>query len=196
MADELTAGPEAPPTDELASAEASLTVLQQVVNGIATDDLGKQTACREFDVAGLTDHLLNSITLLGGAVGAQVPERDTGDSVERQIIAAARPALDAWHRHGLEGTVPFGKGEAPAAYMAGILSLEFLVHAWDYAVAIGRPVDVPDSLADYVTGLARRVITPEGRVRAGFDDPVDVPTHASTLEQLLAFTGRDPVSAR
>jgi uncharacterized protein (TIGR03086 family) len=194
MADELTAGPEAPPVDELDSAEASLQVLQQVVHGIAEDDLAKQTPCREFDVAGLTDHLLNSITLLGGAVGAQLPERNPDDSVERQVIAAARPTLDAWRRHGLEGTVPFGDNEAPAQFMAAILSLEFLVHAWDYASAIGRRIDAPDSLTDYVTALAHRIITPEGRIRAGFDDPVDVAEHASKLDQLAAFTGRVPVS--
>lgn len=194
MADELTPGPDAPPADELASAEATLQVLQHVVHGIASDDLKRQTPCREFDVAGLTDHLLNSITLLGGAAGAQLPERNPDDSVERQIVAAARPALDAWHRRGLGGTVPFGANEAPAQFMAAILSLEFLVHAWDYASAIGRQVDAPDALTDYVTELAQRIITPEGRVRAGFDDPVDVAAHASKLDRLVAFTGRVPVS--
>lgn len=194
MADELTAGPEAPPADELASAEATLQVLQQVVHGIATDELTKQTPCREFDVASLTDHLLNSITLLGQAAGAEIPERDRDDSVERQIVAAARPALDAWHRRGLEGTVPFGSGEAPARFMAGILSLEFLVHAWDYAAATGRPIDAPDSLTDYVSGLVHRIVTPEGRARAGFDEPVEVPEGASALDRLVAFTGRRPVS--
>ena len=194
MSDELTAGPEAPPTDELASAEATLQVLQRVVHGISTDELTEQTPCREFDVAGLTDHLLNSITQLGQAAGAQVPARNREDSVERQIVAAVRPALDAWHRRGLEGTVPFGSGEAPARFMAGILSLEFLVHAWDYAAATGRPIDVPDSLTDYVSGLVHRIVTPDGRARAGFDEPVEVPQDASQLDRLGAFTGRRPVS--
>lgn len=194
MGDEFTAGPQSPPTDELASAEATLSVLQQAVHAIGTDDLSKSTPCREFDVAGLTDHLLNSITLLGQAAGAELPERNAEDSVERQIIAAARPALDAWHRRGLDGTVPFGSGETPAGYMAGILSLEFLVHAWDYAAATGRTVDAPDSLVDYVSGLVHRIITPEGRIRAGFDDPVDVADDASALDRLVAFTGRVPVS--
>ena len=194
MADELTSGPEAPPADELASAEATLAVLQQVVHAIADDDLTKQTPCREFDVAGLTDHLLNSISLLGRAAGAEIPDRSPGDSVERQIIASARPALDAWHRRGLDGTVPFGSGEAPARFMAGILSLEFLVHAWDYAAATGRPISAPDSLTDYVSGLVHRIVTPEGRARAGFDEPVDVAEDASPLDRLVAFTGRVPVS--
>lgn len=167
-------------------------MLSHVLHGIADDDLDKQTPCREFDVASLTDHLMNSITVLGGAAGAEFPERDKADSVERQVVMAGRPALDAWKRRGLDGTVPFGSGEAPAKMMAGILSLEFLVHAWDYAAAVGGEVNAPDSLSDYVMGLARNIITPQGRVNAGFDDPIEVPGDAGSMARLLAFTGRRP----
>src|SRR3954451_7615807 len=160
MPADLPPGPDSPPTDELKSAEASLAVLQHVLHGIADDDWSKQTPCREFDVAALTDHLMNSITVIGAAAGAEFPERDRSDSVERQVILAARPALDAWHKRGLDGTVQAGTNEAPAKIMAGILSIEFLVHAWDYASATGREVNAPDSLSDYVLGLAHNIITP------------------------------------
>src|SRR6185295_13976255 len=155
MPADLPAGPDSPPTDELDGAEASLSVLQHVLHPIANDEWSKQTPCREFDIAKLTDHLMNSIAVIGGAAGAELPERDAGDSVERQVVAAGRPALDAWQRRGLDGTVPFGMGEAPARMMAGVLSLEFLVHAWDYAKAMGSAVNAPDSLTDYVMALAQ-----------------------------------------
>ena len=167
-------------------------MLQRVLHTIAADDLSRQTPCAEFDVAQLTDHLLKSIAALGGMVGADIPERDETDSVERQVVAAARPALDAWHRHGLDGTVPFGKGEMPAKGACAVLSIEFLVHAWDYASAVGHEIDAPEPLSEYVLGLARAVIRPEFRGGAGFDDPVDVPDDAGALEQLVAFTGRNP----
>jgi uncharacterized protein (TIGR03086 family) len=192
MPRDLRPGPDSPPTDELDSAEDTLGVLQQVVHTIAGGDMSRQTPCTEFDVAQLTEHLLKSITALGGMVGAEFPEREESDSVERQIIRAARPALDAWHHHGLAGNVPFGKGEMPAKGACGILSIEFLVHAWDYAEAVGRDVDAPESLAEFVLGLAHKVIKPEQRSRAGFDDPVDVPEDAAALDQLIAFTGRNP----
>jgi uncharacterized protein (TIGR03086 family) len=192
MSDDLRQGPDSPPTDELQSAEATLAVLQHVLHGIAKDDESKQTPCREFDVASLTDHLMNSITSIGGMAGAEFGERDRSESVEEQIIRAARPALDAWHKRGLEGTVPFGSNEAPAKMMAGILSLEFLVHAWDYASATGREVNAPDSLSDYVLELAHNIITPQGRTTVGFDDPIDVPADARSLERLIAYTGRKP----
>lgn len=192
MPPDLRPGPHSVPTDELHSAEDTLAVLQRVLHTVADDDLSRQTPCAEFEVSQLTGHLLNSITALGGMVGAGFPERDESDSVERQVIAAARPALDAWHRHGLDGSVPFGKGQMPATSACGVLSIEFLVHAWDYATAIGHRVDAPEPLSEYVLGLARQIIRPELRGSAGFDDPVDVPADAGALEQLVAFTGRDP----
>jgi uncharacterized protein (TIGR03086 family) len=192
MPDDLRPGPDSPPTDELESAEATFAVLQHVLHGIARDDESKQTPCKEFDVAKLTDHLMNSITAIGGHAGAEFPARDRTDSVERQVTLAARPALDAWHARGLDGTVPFGGGEAPAKMMAGVLSIEFLVHAWDYAKATGREVTAPDSLSDYVLGLARNIITPQGRTSVGFDDPIDVAADVGALDRLIAYTGRRP----
>lgn len=192
MPTDMPPGADTPPIDELSSAEAALAELQHVVHAIAAGDLGKQTPCREFDVAALTDHLINSITTIAGMVGAELPPRDRGDSVERQIILAARPALDAWRTRGLDGTVEFGPNEVPAKVMAGILSLEFLVHAWDYAQAVGQKVQPSDELADFVLGLARKIITPQGRTNIGFDDPVAVRQDAPVFDQLIAFTGRAP----
>lgn len=196
MSADLRPGPGSPPTDELASAEAALGALRHVLHPISRDELSKSTPCSEYDVMALTDHLMNSITLLGGAAGAELPDRDSDDSVERQIVGAARPALDAWHRRGLDGSVTIGPNELPATFAAGILSVEFLVHAWDYAAATQHPINAAESLADYVLGLAKKVITPEGRATVGFDDPVAVSDDASALDRLIAFTGRDPAAAR
>jgi hypothetical protein len=46
-----------------------------------------------------------------------------------------------------------------------------------------------------VLGLARKVINPQTRATVGFADPVVVPDDASVLDQLIAFTGRDPALA-
>jgi uncharacterized protein (TIGR03086 family) len=193
MPTDMPSGADTPPIDELASAEATLAVLQQVLHGISSDELSRQTPCREFDVAALTDHLMNSITTIGRAAGAEFPERDRNDSVERQVISAARPALDAWRRLGLDGTVPLGRNEAPATVFAGILSIEFLVHAWDYAKATGRQVHVSDAVSDYVLGLAGTIITPQGRTNVGFDEPIGLPGDAGVFDRLIAFTGRSPI---
>jgi uncharacterized protein (TIGR03086 family) len=195
MASDLRSGPDSPPNDELASAEAALGALQHVLHPIARDELSKSTPCSEYDVMQLTDHLLNSITLLGGAVGADLPDRNTDYSVEQQVISAARPALDAWHRRGLNDTVTLGPSELPATFAVSILTLELLVHGWDYAAATKHPMNVAESLADYTLGLAKKVINPQTRATVGFADPVVVPDDASALDRLIAFTGRDPAAA-
>lgn len=192
MPSDLRPGPDSAPVDELASAEATLGALRHVLHPISRDELSNRTPCAEYDVARLTDHLLNSITVIGGAVGATFPDHDADDSIERQVIGAARPALDAWHRRGVDGTVTVGSNEVPATFAAGVLSLEFLVHAWDYARATGRNVDVADSVTEYVWGLAKKIITPQGRSTVGFADPVAAPDGSSVFDQLIAFTGRDP----
>ncbi|ANW62365.1 TIGR03086 family metal-binding protein [Mycolicibacterium tokaiense] len=181
-----------PPVDELACAEATLTVLHDAVRPLARDDMSRSTPCSEFDVAALTDHLMSSITTLGGAAGAEFPQDSPDDAVDRRLVMAARPALDAWHRRGLEGTVDLGPGAFPARSAVNILALEFLVHGWDYARAAGRDLEVPDTLAGYVLDAARDIITPEGRSAVGFDQPVQVGDDASDFAKLLAFTGRKP----
>jgi uncharacterized protein (TIGR03086 family) len=178
------------PVDEIDSADATLAVLLRVLAQLGPDDTAKQTPCRKFDVAALTDHLMNSIIVIGGAAGAKFPERDPGGLVEHQVMTAARPAVDAWRRRGLDGMVPAGPGESPARIMAGILSIEFLVHAWDYAAAAGSDVDPPEGLSEYVLGLCHEIITPEGRAGVGFDDPIDLPADAGAFDRLLAYTGR------
>lgn len=192
MPDDLVPGPESPPTDELRSAELSLGVLQQVLHTVAGSDKSKQTPCSEYNVKDLTGHLVNSITSLGSMVGAKVDVPPDTDSVEQLVISVARPALDAWHKHGLDGEVAFGGGSMPARVAVAVFSLEFLVHAWDYARAVGRQVEAPESLSEYVLGLAHTVIRPAQRGAAGFDDPVEVPDDADPLTRLIAFTGRNP----
>ena len=183
----------AAPTDEIERAEATLVVLQDVLSGIGAADLTRPTPCSEFDVAKLTDHLMNSITVIGRAADATLPPRVSDAPPLAQISAAAEATLDAWRRRGLDGTVSIAANKAPAIVAAGVLSIEFLVHAWDYAIATGQRITVPEPVADYVLGLASRIITPKGRSTVGFADPVDVAADADVFDQLIAFTGRAPV---
>lgn len=136
----MSSGPDVAHGDELASAQETLAVLQTVLHPSGKDDLSKQTPCREFDVSQLTDHLLGSITAIGGAAGAEFAPRDTNAPMETQVMDAACVALEAWRRRGLEGSMTLGPNEGPAMVFAGILSIEFLVHAWDYAVATDQKV--------------------------------------------------------
>jgi uncharacterized protein (TIGR03086 family) len=195
MASDLRPGPDSPPPDELRAAEQALGVLQHIVHPISRDDLSRPTPSGDFDVAQLTEHLVDTITSIGTALGADLPPRDAQDTVERQIIAAGRPTLDAFHRrHGLDGDVTWRGEETPVRTLAAVLSFGLLVHGWDYAAATGGPVDVTDALANYVLELAEKIITPERRANGEFADPVEPPAKASAFDRLIAFTGRDPAA--
>lgn len=188
--DEWSAAPE--PLDELVCAEATLAVLQHVLHGVDAADLSRRTPCSEFDVAALGDHLMNSVTVIGGAAGADLRPRDRDAPLETQVADAAQAALEAWRRRGMDGTVELNSREVPTAMPVGILSLEFLVHAWDFAQATGREVVVAEPVADYVLGVVTKIITPQARGSAGFADPVDTGPDAGALDRLVAFTGRQP----
>ena len=191
--DEWAAAPEA--LDELSCAEATLTVLQHVLRGLDASDSSKQTPCSEYDVAQLADHLMNSMATIGGAADAQMPPRDTAAPLEVQVADAAQAVLEAWRRRGLDGFVALNSRQVPAVMPVGVLSLEFLVHAWDFAMATGRQVVVSEPVSEFVLAIAGKVITPEARGYAGFADPVATAADAGVLDRLIAFTGRQQAVA-
>jgi uncharacterized protein (TIGR03086 family) len=179
------------PIDELSCAEATLAVLQNVLRGLDSSDLTRQTPCTEYTMAQLADHLLTGVTRIGAAAGAQMPQRDLDAPLETQVADAADAVLEAWRRKGVEGTVELASTQLPAAAAVGILSVEFLVHAWDFAMATDRHVVVSEPVCDYVQGLAAKIVTPQ--LRAGrFADAVTTSADIGALDRLIAFTGRQP----
>jgi uncharacterized protein (TIGR03086 family) len=180
------------PVDEFASADEALVVIHHVVETIGPDDMHRPTPCRDFDVQGLADHLIDTIARLGAAADIQPPMPD-GGSIDQRILQLTQPILTEWRRRGLTLVIAFGGRTLPAHLALGILSLELLVHGWDFAVALDRPFDAPDTHAAHILGRAHQTLNAESRVNAGFDPPVPVPPDASALDQLIAFTGRDPL---
>src|SRR4029077_19796527 len=120
----------------------------------------------------------------GGGVGP------SPGPLETRVATAAQATLEAWHVRGLDGQVKVGPHEMPASAALGILSIEFLVHAWDFARATGQQVAVSDEVAQHVLGVARQIITPEARGGGGFADPTEPGPDAGLLDRLVAFTGR------
>jgi uncharacterized protein (TIGR03086 family) len=200
-ADEWAAAPQ--DLDAITAAEATLAVCQVVLRGIAEADYARATVCPEFSVARLADHLIGSVTFVGGAVGAEFPPT-AATTLEARVAAAAQPALEAWNARfpdGLNGpvadnTVKLGRGEMPAASALGILSIEFLVHAWDFAQATGQQVTVPRELAAFVLDVAGQIITPEVRSGGSFADAVPAGPDAHVMDRLIAFTGRTVLAGR
>src|SRR6516162_10355172 len=186
-----------PALDPLGSAEATLAICQLVLRGVSEADYHKPTVCTEFDVTQLADHLIGSVTYLGALAeaGAGASAEPVTGPLETRVATAAQATLEAWHVRGLDGEVKVGPHEMPAGAALGILSIEFLVHAWDFAQATGQRVVVSDAVAQHVLGVARQIISPEIRAGGGFADPVEAGPDAGILDRLVAFTGRAVLSA-
>ena len=185
-ADEWAAAPD--PINELISAEASLAVLQRVLANLTPAHRDVQTPCEGFTVHQLVEHLFGSIASIGGALGVDVVDQPAA-APEVRIADAAQITLEAFRARGLDGTVDMGFAELPATIVANILNLEFLVHAWDLAVASGQDLIVSPVLSEYVLKLARNTISPEMR-GGSFAEEVLVAESAGSVQRLVAFTGR------
>jgi uncharacterized protein (TIGR03086 family) len=180
--------------DELSSAEATLAVLQGILHNLTADDQPKQTPCSEFTCHDLAEHLFGSITGLGSMAGVTVTNPDTG-SLEHRVATMAAQAIEGWRTRGLDGTVPSpAGGEMPAAMAAGILSIEFLLHGWDFAQASGQRVAVADEVVEYVQAIAEKLVPPS-RERGAFAEEKTPAAGASPLDRLAAYAGRTPLAA-
>lgn len=185
--DDWAAAPD--PIDHISSAEASLAVLLGVLRKLTPADREKATPCEAFTTHELLEHLAGSLKQVGGALGADVSD-DAGAAPEVRIAVLAQATLEAFARRGVEGTIDMGFAELPATVVAGIVNLELLVHAWDFAKAIGQDLVVSDVVTDHVEALALLTISEEVRAGGSFAAAQPVAETAGSLERLIAFTGR------
>jgi uncharacterized protein (TIGR03086 family) len=182
----------AEPSDPLTAAEASLAICQLVLRGLGPMELQAQTPCVKYTVQDLVEHLVGSVRALATAAGAAPAAASaTGESAEVTLADAAQAALEAWRKRGLEGTVHMGQSELPASRAADILLLELLVHAWDFARATGRAIEVDEALSGYVLERARSLIAPQMRDGDRFAPERETGPDADNLARLAAFTGRE-----
>ncbi|WP_423183270.1 TIGR03086 family metal-binding protein [Arthrobacter sp. NyZ413] len=185
--DDWSAAPD--PIDHLSCAEASLAVLLGVLRKLTPEDREKATPCEDFTAHELLEHLAGSLKQIGGALGANVTD-EAGTDPEVRIAELAQATLEAFSRRGLEGTIDMGFAELPATVVAGIINLELLVHAWDFAKATGQELVVSDVVTDHVESLALLTISEEVRASGSFAAARPVTETAGSLERLIAFTGR------
>lgn len=175
--------------DPISAAEASLAVLQPILRGLTNEDKVAQTPCAEYDCHALAEHLFGSLVGLGSMAGATVTNPEEG-SLEHRVSVMADQAITAWRAYDGEMSVD---GKVPSAVAQTILSIEFLLHAWDFAQASRQEVHVADELVAYVRGMAEPIIN-GSRGRGAFGEE-RADEGRSPLDAFAAFSGRTPLAA-
>jgi uncharacterized protein (TIGR03086 family) len=157
-----------------------LTQLEGLLRDVSPDDLGRATPCSDWTVADLSDHVVNSVA--GMTTMAQGATPDWSSATHHD-----EPA-DALHREG--AAFVDALAASGGAFPEGMAAAELAVHAYDLAVALGRPTaDLDAELAE--TGLAfmRASMTDDKRGNA-FAPEQPAPDDADASQRIAAFAGR------
>jgi uncharacterized protein (TIGR03086 family) len=172
-------------------------VLGGVVSQIGPDQLEAPTACTQFTVRGVLEHMIAGATSFAAAfrgVSTQSAESDGGTGPVDPVVHFGRAMTglaDAMHAPGaLDRTIVAPFGDVPGQAFARFVVLDGLVHGWDLATATGQPYGPPDALVVAVDGFARDAIVPAMRDAGMFAAAVQSPAGATPIERLVAFTGR------
>lgn len=124
-----------------------------------------------------------------------------GDPAALGRLTEPAPGARWRHAYGLTAEVLAGispnatvitpAGPSTAAAVLGLAVIEPLVHAWDLAVATGRPVTLDP---DVVTAVLPAVLAAGNQLAATgmYDASVPIPPGATCQNRLLAALGRNP----
>lgn len=162
-------------------------------------DADRPTPCTGWNLAQLMAHLTSQQVGFAAAARGDGADLRAWGPTELGYRQAAEDALAAFAEPGLAGRrfdlpeIRSGGG-FPAPMAVSFHFIDNVVHAWDLAVTLGRPVPVPDDLARAALPVARAVPTGASRNQPGaaFAPELPVPDGASAMEEILLLLGRNP----
>ena len=181
---------------------AALDLLRRSAAGVDADRLDNPTPCSEWTVAQVLFHAAGDQHAWASFVGSgELPSYDPFNpphqlegGVDKIVTTAVEAATAAWAQvdpatESVRTPLPPVPTMAPGL-AAAACALDAAVHAWDVAVATGRPSPLTAELAEQLMPAARATAEP----LRGFAyapalpaQPGDDPTAA-----LLRYLGRDP----
>ncbi|MEC3956684.1 TIGR03086 family metal-binding protein [Nocardia sp. CDC153] len=190
--------------DELIALDArAVRVSVEVVAGLTAADLDAPTPCAGWTLRDLLEHMIvHHHGFVASAHGdgdiarwkpqplSDDPVGEYREAAERVLAAFAEPGV-------LERQFPLpevrGGIVIPAPLAISFHFIDYIVHAWDVARALGVPVEFDEDLVS--AGLPVAEAVPGGAFReepgASFAPAVDV-AGASGLDRILAVLGRSP----
>jgi uncharacterized protein (TIGR03086 family) len=171
---------------------------------VAPAELALPTPCAGWDLEALLAHLATSMADLESALrighldldpdqpGQPAAPGLDDDPLEVLRDRASNLLFACYTHHGRDRFVLTGGLPLPAGIVACTGAVEIAVHGWDVSAARGRGDPIPPALALRMLRLSPLLVT--GR-EGLFGAPVPVPAQASPGDRLVAYLGRNPVTA-
>jgi uncharacterized protein (TIGR03086 family) len=195
-------------SDLLALHRTAVLASIDVVNTVGPDDLTRPTPCAGWNLVDLLAHM--TVQHRGFAAAARGcgddPEFWRPETVLASVTAdpagayaaAAHDVLDAFAADGtpdVEFALPdFGPGaKVPGVMAMGFHFVDYVVHGWDVAAALGAPYELPADVLTAVLPLAMAVPDGEFREQAGAPFARSVaPEGTDDFTRILRHLGRRP----
>jgi uncharacterized protein (TIGR03086 family) len=183
--------------DAIDALERSHGHLAATVRNISSEELSSPSACDQWDLRTLLNHILGAGWMFTLANRGEAVAEDGGDLVGDDHVAAcaflAEANLAAWRAaDALEGerAFPFGTFPAPMALLINVG--EIAVHAWDLATATGQDPTIDPEVAALLLDFYRSIPLDEFRAHGAFGPEVEVDPTAPTADRMLALLGFRP----
>src|SRR4051812_43512887 len=182
--------------DPVSNLERVLNDAHAMIATVSAGDVSKPTPCTDWDVKGLTDHMIGVVQRFGAffaAAPATAPADQSSDpsGAYRQAMDGLLQAARA--PGALDKTLSLPFGEMPGRQALGIVIGDQSIHTCDLAKALGKPFTMDEGIASATLGVLHQLITADRRGPGkGFAEEVSCPADAPAQDRLLAFSGRQP----
>jgi uncharacterized protein (TIGR03086 family) len=181
----------------------------ELVDTVKTGDLDRRTPCKGWDLGDLLAHM--TIQHRGFAAAARGQGSDLAnwrvESIEDAVradpagiyAAAARDVLEAFGAEGTDDALfalpEFGDNAVfPGSIAMGFHFVDYVVHGWDVAAALGLDYALPADVLQAALPLALAI--PDGEVRdlesVPFGRGIEPVSTAGDFDRILRHLGRRP----
>ncbi|MCO1578051.1 TIGR03086 family metal-binding protein [Crossiella sp. SN42] len=171
------------------------------VERVESADLKRPTPCADWTLAELLAHM--TVQHHGFAAAAEGNGADTavwrvrplGPDPVREYRAAADRVLAAFAEEGVwerEFTLAEFGASFPAVRAIGFHLIDYVVHGWDVARALGNRYRLAPELVEVASRIAFAVPDDGDRRRAGAAFGAALPAEGEPMERILLWLGRSP----
>jgi uncharacterized protein (TIGR03086 family) len=176
-----------------------------LVRQVTTDRLGLRTPCADWDLRALLAHM--TVQHIGFARAVAGERTEVADwqpgPLPDDFVATYERAADQVIESFGSPEAPTGRAylpeirdgvTVPGAMAMGFHFIDYVVHSWDVAAALGVPVEFDDDVLTAALTIAGQVPADAASRGPGtaFDPVLPEPDGGAPLDRVLAMLGRSP----